>query len=108
VSVYRFDDRAIGVRSPAEAKEFSSSLHVQTSSEAHPSSYPMGTVGPFPGSKAWPGRDRDHSPHLVRLLLFSPLTPAWRVVGQLYFLLLLVRGLGLKNRNWIELAQIRV
>jgi len=25
----------------------------------------MGTGGPFPGVKAWPGRDADHSPHLV-------------------------------------------
>jgi hypothetical protein len=22
----------------------------------------MGTGGPFPGGKAWPGRDADHSP----------------------------------------------
>jgi hypothetical protein len=44
-------DRTNGVRSPAEAKDFSSSLYVQTSSEAHPASYPMGTGGPFPGDK---------------------------------------------------------
>jgi hypothetical protein len=25
----------------------------------------MGTRGPFPGGKARPGRDADHSPHLV-------------------------------------------
>jgi hypothetical protein len=25
----------------------------------------MGTGGPFPGGKARPGRDADHSPHLV-------------------------------------------
>jgi hypothetical protein len=31
----------------------------------HPASYPMGTGGPFPGGKARPGRDADHSPHLV-------------------------------------------
>jgi hypothetical protein len=30
-----------GVRSPAEAKDFSSSLCVQTSSEAHPTSHPL-------------------------------------------------------------------
>jgi hypothetical protein len=35
---------------------------VQTGSGAHPASYPMGTGGSFPGSKAWPGRDADHSP----------------------------------------------
>jgi hypothetical protein len=34
VSDYGLDDRAIGVRSPAEAKDFSSSLCVQTGSES--------------------------------------------------------------------------
>jgi hypothetical protein len=65
VSDYGLDDRAIEVRSPAEAKDFSSSLCVQTGSEAHPASCTMGTGGPFPGAKARPGRDADHSPHLV-------------------------------------------
>jgi hypothetical protein len=37
--------------SPAEAKDFSSSRCVQTSSEAHPDFYPMGTWGPFPKGK---------------------------------------------------------
>jgi hypothetical protein len=49
VSDYGLDDRAIGVRSPAEAKGFFSSLCVQTGSEAHPASCTMGTGGPFPG-----------------------------------------------------------
>jgi hypothetical protein len=40
VSDYGLDDRAIGVRSPAEAEDFSSSFCVQTSSEAHPASCP--------------------------------------------------------------------
>jgi hypothetical protein len=62
VSDYGLDDRAIGVRSPAGADDFSSSLCVQTSSEAHPASCTMGTGGPFPGVKARPGRDADHSP----------------------------------------------
>jgi hypothetical protein len=56
------DDRAIGVRSPAGAKDFSSSLFVQTCSGAHPASCTMGTGGPFSGGKARPGRDADHSP----------------------------------------------
>jgi hypothetical protein len=43
VSDYGLDDRAIGVRSPAGAKDFSCSLCVQTGSEAHPVSCPMGT-----------------------------------------------------------------
>jgi hypothetical protein len=62
VSGYRLEDRAIEVRSPAEARDFSSSLCIQTESEAHPVSCTMGTGGPFPGTKARPGRDADHSP----------------------------------------------
>jgi hypothetical protein len=62
VSDYGLDDRAIEVRSPAGAKDFSSSLCVQTGSGAHPASCPMGTGGPFPGAKARPGRDADHPP----------------------------------------------
>jgi hypothetical protein len=41
----RLDDRAIEVRSPAEAKGFTSSLSVQTGSGAHPDSCTMGTGG---------------------------------------------------------------
>jgi hypothetical protein len=62
VSDYGLDDRAIGVRSPSGAKDFSSSLCVHTDSEAHPASCTMGTGGPFLGAKARPGRDADHSP----------------------------------------------
>jgi hypothetical protein len=62
VSDYGLDDRAIGVRSPAGAKDFSSSLCVQTGSGAHPASCPKGTGGPFPGGKARQGHDADHSP----------------------------------------------
>jgi hypothetical protein len=58
VSGYGLDDRAIEVRSPAGAKDFPSSLCVQTGSEAYPT---MDTGGPFPGCKARPGRDADHS-----------------------------------------------
>jgi hypothetical protein len=50
VSDYGLDDRAIGIRSPAGAKDFSSSL------------CPMGAGGPFPGGKVRPGRDANHSP----------------------------------------------
>jgi hypothetical protein len=59
---YGLDDRAIGVRSPAGAKDFSSILCVQTGSGAHPASSPLGTGGPFPGGNARSGRDADHSP----------------------------------------------
>jgi hypothetical protein len=62
VSDYGLDDRAIGVRSPAGAEDFSSSLCVQTGSRAHPASCTMGTGGHFPGGKARQERDADHSP----------------------------------------------
>jgi hypothetical protein len=52
VSDYGLDDRAIEVRFPAEAKDFSCSLCVQTGSGAHPASCTMGTEGPFPGGKS--------------------------------------------------------
>jgi hypothetical protein len=92
VSDYGMDDRAIGVRSSAGEKDFSSSLCVQTDSGAHPASYTMGTGGPFPGGKARPGRDADHSPpssaevvNELELYLLSPQAPPWRVEGLLYF-----------------------
>jgi hypothetical protein len=60
VSGYGLDDRAIDVRSPAE--DFSCSHRVQTGCGADPASCTMGIGGPFPGGKARPGRDADHSP----------------------------------------------
>jgi hypothetical protein len=62
VSDYGLDDRAIGVRFPAGAKDFSSILCVQTGSGAHPASCTMGTGDTFSGGKARPGRDADYSP----------------------------------------------
>jgi hypothetical protein len=63
VSGYGLDDGAIEVRSPAEANGFFSfNLCVQTGSGAHPASCTMGTGDPFPGGKARPGCDADHSP----------------------------------------------
>jgi hypothetical protein len=61
VSDYGLDDQAIGVRSPAGEKDFSSNLCVQTGSEVHPASCTMGTGVFSPGVKARPGRDADHS-----------------------------------------------
>jgi hypothetical protein len=55
VSDYGLDDRAIGVRSPVGAKDFSCSLCVETGSGTHPASYTMGTGGPFPGGKSAAG-----------------------------------------------------
>jgi hypothetical protein len=59
VSDYGLDDRG---SIPDRGRGFFSSPCVQTSSGAHPASYSMGTGGSFPGSKARPGRDADHSP----------------------------------------------
>jgi hypothetical protein len=59
VSDYGLDNRG---SIPDRGRRFFSSPYVQTGSGAHPASYPMGTGGPFPGGKARPGRDTDHSP----------------------------------------------
>jgi hypothetical protein len=61
VSGYGLDDRAIEVRSPAGANDFSCNLCVQTGSGSHPASCPMVTGGPFPEGKVRPGREADHS-----------------------------------------------
>jgi hypothetical protein len=53
-----------GIRFPAEAKDFSFSFCVQTSSEAHRAFYPLSTRGPFPRVNVQPGRDANHSSHL--------------------------------------------
>jgi hypothetical protein len=90
VSDYRLANRAIGVQSPAEAKYFSSSLCVQTGSEAHPASYPMGTVGPSPGVKR--GRGVTLTTHLYIVsrsrksgsYTHPPLAACMAVTGQLY------------------------
>jgi hypothetical protein len=91
VSDYGLDHRAIEVRSQSGVEDFSSSRCVQTGSGAHPATYPMGTVGPFPGGKARPGCDADHSPpstvvvkYELELYLLPPNVPTWRVVGHLY------------------------
>jgi hypothetical protein len=67
VSGYGEDNRAIEVRSPAGAKDFSSSLCVHTGSGAHPASCPMGTGGGglSPGVKrGWAVTMTTH-PHLL-------------------------------------------
>jgi hypothetical protein len=45
--------------SPGKVKNF---VHVQTGTEAHPASCPLGTGGSFPGVKASGGREVDPSP----------------------------------------------
>jgi hypothetical protein len=71
VSDYGLDGRAIEVRSPTGAEDFSSSPCVQTGSGAHPASYPMGTGDPFPGGKARPSVTLTTHPHLVPRLSIS-------------------------------------
>jgi hypothetical protein len=90
VSEYELDDRAIRIRSPAETQGFSSILCVQTGSGVLPVSCPVGTGGHFPGAKARPGRDGDHSPpssaevmNELKLYFLSPQAPPWSVVGRL-------------------------
>jgi hypothetical protein len=63
--VAQLDDRAIEVRSPVEAKDFSSSHCVQTGSGAHPASCTMGTGGPLPRVKRGLGVTLTTHPHLV-------------------------------------------
>jgi hypothetical protein len=86
VSDYGLDDRAKDFPSPAEAKDFSSSLCVQTGFGAHPVSCTMGT-----GGKARPRRDADHSPTFsaeveneYELYLLSPKAPPWRVAFSFF------------------------
>jgi hypothetical protein len=71
VSDYELDDRAIGVRSPAGAKNFSSNLCVQTGSKAHPASCTMGTGRPFPGTKRGRGVTLTTHPHVVQMSRMS-------------------------------------
>jgi hypothetical protein len=92
VSDCGLDDWVIKVRSLTGAEDFSSSPCVQTSFEAYPASYQMGTGGPFPGGEARPGRDADHSApssaevkYEQELYLLSPHAPRWRVAGQLFY-----------------------
>jgi hypothetical protein len=92
VSEYGLHDRAIGVRSPVGAKDFSSILCVQTGSEVHPASCTMGTGGSFPwGAQRDRGMTLTTHPHLVprsrmsRSFLLSTQAPTWRVAGLLCF-----------------------
>jgi hypothetical protein len=57
---YGLDDRGIGVQVTAGSRFLYSKI-VQTGSEVHPTSYPMGTGALSPGVKR-PGREVDHSP----------------------------------------------
>jgi hypothetical protein len=70
-------------------------LCVQTSSEVHPASYPMGTGGPFPGAKRDRGVTLTTHPHLLSRSRMSrsynsaplPLAPAWHLWDSFAFAL---------------------
>jgi hypothetical protein len=88
VSDYRLEDRATEVRSPAEVKDFSSNLCVQTNCEAHRAS----CMGSFPlGVKRGRAVTLTIHPHLVlwsrmsRSYTSSPPCRYMVVAGQLYF-----------------------
>jgi hypothetical protein len=87
VSEYGQDDWAIGFRSPAETKHFSSDLCPDRLWGPTSLLY-KGYRRSFPGGKARQGRDADHSPPSSvevksekELYLLSPQAPPWRVVG---------------------------
>jgi hypothetical protein len=91
---YGLDNRAIDFPSPAGAEDLSCSVCVQTDFEAHPASCTVVTGSSFPGGKARPEFDVDHSPHLVpksrmsRSYTFSPpsASMACSVTALLYLL----------------------
>jgi hypothetical protein len=60
VSDYGLDDRAIGVRSPAGAKDFSSLSRPALGPTQTPVQWVPGVLSP--GVKSRPGRDAYHSP----------------------------------------------
>jgi hypothetical protein len=87
VSDYGLDDRAIGVRSPAGAKDFSSPL-CPDRLWGPPSLLYNGYWDPFPGGKEQTRRDADHSPpssaeveYEQELYLLFPQASSWRVAG---------------------------
>jgi hypothetical protein len=81
VSDYRLEDWATGVRSLAEAKDFSYSLCVQTSSDVHPASCPMDTGVLSPWVICDQGVTLTAHPHLV---LMSRIVACMVVAGQLF------------------------
>jgi hypothetical protein len=62
VSDYGLDDRAIGGSIPGRGKGFFLYPLCPDRLWGPPSLLYNGYRGSFPGAKAWPGRDADHSP----------------------------------------------
>jgi hypothetical protein len=81
VSIFSATDWTTGVRSPVEAKDFSSTLCVQTSSKASPT--PIQWVpGSFSGGKSRLELEADHLLHLVprsRMSRSYNTAPPWRL-----------------------------
>jgi hypothetical protein len=70
VSGYGLEDRAIEVRSLAEARDFS--LTSVSRPDLGPTQIPAQCVSRvLPGGKARPGRKADHSPHVVPRFIMS-------------------------------------
>jgi hypothetical protein len=82
LSKYIFNNRLHDrVRIPSRSEGFSSSLCVQTSSEVHPASYPMGTGDSFPG----PSVTLTTHPNLVprsRMSRSYISSPPWHLHGK--------------------------
>jgi hypothetical protein len=86
VSDYRLEDRATGIQSPAETKNFSSCLCVRTGSGVHPAPCPTGAGGSF--SRGWSAAEAWRWPlttssadvnNEYEIYFLSPLSPAWRL-----------------------------
>jgi hypothetical protein len=80
ICMIKSEDWTTGVQSPAEVKDFSFSLCVKTSSDAHPATYAMGNKGPILGVKHGWGCDANHSSHLVsssRMRSYTSSPPIW-------------------------------
>jgi hypothetical protein len=77
----RYSDwiRAGRPRDRSSSQEFSLLQIVQTGSEVHPTSYPMGTGGSFPKVKR-PRCEADHSRSRERGYIHPPPPPPWRSV----------------------------
>jgi hypothetical protein len=100
-------DWTAGVRSPTGAEDFSSSLCVQTVSEAHPASCTM-----CRGGKERPGREADHSPlssaQVKKVGAMPPLTQnasmAWNDIIFYNNLLISWKGIFLENLKVAKLV----
>jgi hypothetical protein len=98
MSGYGLGDRAIEVRSPTGAKDFSFSLCVPTGSGAHPAFCLVGTGGPFPGVKRGRG---------VTLTTHFHLVPPWCVAELLYFTLYILLQVALHKFALLEAKLVR-